>query len=399
MARATELLRSGATAGSSYAEVWIRDLATFLEFGLDHGQPEDFREALRTFFLFQLESGSIIDGYTGNEEGIHDYRFIRSPLLPHLKAHKNTVEADQESSLVQAVRIYVEKTGDRAFLHESIEGLTIIRRLGNALEFLLNERWSEAHGLVWNATTIDWGDVQPEHAWGVELDETSHPALGIYTNAMFLIALRDLAWLCDQAGLPSEKWIHLAEVTSTRIIRHLWDESRRKFKPHVYLRGSPFPEDFDEASIYLHGGTAVAIQAGMLSPEEVLHAYHRMRQNQREAGAQTIGLTIWPTYNVPKSPNRVFREPFHYQNGGDWPWFGGRMVLGLIQYDLIPEAYEALVPMVSMIEKAGDFNEWYAPDGTPMGSPAFRGAAGVIGLAMKKLRAWASSTQTVKGRR
>ncbi|ULT24332.1 hypothetical protein KUH03_35820 [Sphingobacterium sp. E70] len=39
------------------------------------------------------------------------------------------------------------------------------------------------------ATTVDWGDVQPEHDWGVHLDESSHIALDIYDNAMFLIAL------------------------------------------------------------------------------------------------------------------------------------------------------------------------------------------------------------------
>lgn len=153
--------------------------------------------------------------------------------------------------------------------------------------------------------------------------------------------------------------------------------------------GCPFPNDFDEAEIYYHGGTACAIQAGLLNSTEILQAYARMKDNQRAAGAQTIGIAVWPVYQIETSPNRVYREAFYYQNGGDWPWFGGRMVLGLIQHGFIAEAYEALVPMLEMTDRANDYSEWFTPDGEPKGALQFRGAAGVLGLAMKQLRQWA----------
>jgi hypothetical protein len=89
-------------------------------------------------------------------------------------AHKNTVETDQESSLVQAVRKYVSATGDRTILQERLAGVTVRERLGRALRYVLTERFDQEHGLVWGATTADWGDVQPESPWGVELDANSH---------------------------------------------------------------------------------------------------------------------------------------------------------------------------------------------------------------------------------
>lgn len=391
LARSAEILSHGANAGTLYPEVWIRDLATFLDLALDHGDREQLRENLRVFFLFQGEDGGVIDGYTQKGKSVHDYKFIQSSRCPDLNGHKNTVETDQESSLVNAVRTYVEKTGDTGFLNEEIAGQTVIERLEASLKFVRTQRWADEYGLVWNGTTIDWGDVQPEHEWGVELDENSHRAICIYTNAMYVIALRDYCELCAMIGRNCERWGVLKSEIAANIRKHLWDKEREKFIPHVYLEGSPFPEDFDESAIYYHGGTACAIQAGLLSPDEVLHAYERMKENQRAAGARTIGLTIWPLYDIPDSPNRVFREPLHYQNGGDWPWFGGRMVQGLIQYGFMAEAYEALMPMLEMTEESGDYNEWHALDGSPMGAFDFRGGAGVLGLAMKQLRQWAQA--------
>lgn len=33
--------------------------------------------------------------------------------------------------------------------------------------------------------------------------------------------------------------------------RHLWDAKRKRFIPHVYLVGAPFPANPDESEIYI----------------------------------------------------------------------------------------------------------------------------------------------------
>ena len=110
VAMGRELLKSGLNAGSSYNEVWIRDLNTFIVPLLEAAAHEPVREALLTFLHFQGEDGNIIDGYVPTNVKDAGYKYRFSDSRPDLKAHKNTVETDQESSLVQAVCRYVAKT-------------------------------------------------------------------------------------------------------------------------------------------------------------------------------------------------------------------------------------------------------------------------------------------------
>jgi hypothetical protein len=185
--RAQTLLKSGLNAGSGYGEVWIRDLNTFIEVALEINEPARFREALLTFFKFQGPEGDIVDGYIPKDRASVGYKYRSSESAVGLLAHKNTVETDQESSLAQAIFKYVRTTGDRSILDEEVQSVTVLERLGRALEFVLAHRWDKEHGLVWGATTVDWGDVQPESPWGVEMDAQSHRALDIYDNAMMVI--------------------------------------------------------------------------------------------------------------------------------------------------------------------------------------------------------------------
>ena len=69
---------------------------------------------------------------------------------------------------------------------------------------------------------------------------------------------------------------------------------------------------------------------------------------------------------------------YGYQNGGDWTWFGGRMVQQLIKNGLIKEAYEQMAPMVKRVKDNDGFFEWYSVDNKPKGSGTFRGSAGVL---------------------
>ncbi|MNI70624.1 hypothetical protein D3C73_1264480 [compost metagenome] len=77
--------------------------------------------------------------------------------------------------------------------------------------------------------------------------------------------------------------------------------------------------------------------------------------------------------------------PYSYQNGGDWTWFGGRMVTQLIRYNLLAEAKEALDPMLARVISNNGFYEWYTPDNKPKGSSSFRGEAGVLWTAITAL--------------
>ena len=78
----------------------------------------------------------------------------------------------------------------------------------------------------------------------------------------------------------------------------MWDTERNKFIPHLYLDGSPFPEDFNENEIHYHGGTAIAIEAGILEQPEISQVIKQMKKNVGLSGAPSIGLTVYPPYPI-----------------------------------------------------------------------------------------------------
>lgn len=383
---AEALIKSGFRAGDGYGEVWIRDLNTFLNVSCKVNDKATIRAHLLTFLKFQQPDGGILDGYIPKPNGAGGgYKYYYSPLAPELAGHKNTVETDQETSLVQAFAKYIRNTGDRSVLTESVGDVTVQKRLEQSMLFLLSKRFNTQYGLIWGATTADWGDVQPEHNWGVELDSSSHLAIDIYDNAMLVIAIDDFLDFAHINAAELKRWKKTRNELAVNIRKHLWDKDRKKFKPHIYLNGSPFPASFDEDAVYYHGGTAVAIEAGLLSKEEVRDAFQSMQQNVKKAKASSIGLTLYPVYPAGTFKNKGM-GPYSYQNGGDWTWFGGRMVQQLIRYGLIDEACEALTPMLERVLKNKGFYEWYTPDNKPQGSSSFRGEAGVLWTAIMQLQ-------------
>ena len=389
LAMAKALLATGFTAGEGYEEVWIRDLATFIEISCQVREHEEIREKLLMFFRFQGDDGNIVDGYTPVEKPGAGYDFIVKASVPDFKAHKNTVATDHESSLVQAVARFVRVTADASILEEEIEGFTVLERMDRALRYLLDHRWSEEYGLVWGGATADWGDVRPDHEWGVVLEDGSHRAIDVYDNAMFLLAIADYLSLLPADSERYADWTAIHRDLHRSARKHLWQAERQQFVAHLYLDESPFPESVDESRIYYHGGTTMAIAAELLTRDEIAASLARMRENVRRSGAPSLGLTLYPPYPEGVFKNPILTVPYTYQNGGDWTWFGGRTIQQLVAHGFVADAYLEIQPMVARALANGGFWEWYTRDNQPAGWGSFRGSAGALGLAIEKLQEWA----------
>ena len=385
--KALEIVGTGFNAGDGYREVWIRDFNTFIELSAQVFPKEELKENLLVFFRMQGDDGNIIDGFTPAEKiGEGETDFSYSELEPRYAGHKNTVETDQESSLIQSVYKYIQVTGDSSILTEVVGTKSVAQRMEWALEFLMNHRWNDQYGLIIGATTADWGDVQPEHGWGVDLDDNTHPAIDIYDNAMLLIALDNLMDMLPDART---RWESTRDQVAANARKFLWDEQNQKFIPHIYLdKGSPFPDDFNENEIFYFGGTAIAIEAGLLSQDEIKTSLDEMVRRVKLAGAPSIGLTLYPPYPGGYFANQIMNPEYSYQNGGDWTWFGGRMIQQLIKTGFVHEAYEQIQPMVKRVKDNNGFFEWYSINNEPRGSGTFRGSAGVLFKAIEMFEEW-----------
>ncbi len=217
-------------------------------------------------------------------------------------------------------------------------------------------------------------------------DYNTHPAIDIYDNAMFIIALKNLT---EMIPAMQNRWNPVKESIAENSRKHLWDEKMQKFIPHIYLeKGSPFPADFDENQIYYFGGTAIAIEAGLLTKEEIKISIDEMVSRVKQAGAASIGLTLYPPYPEGYFANKIMNPVYSYQNGGDWTWFGGRMIQELIKNGFMDEAYEQVQPMVKRVKDNIGFYERYSVNNEPRGSGTFRGEAGVLFSAIVMFEEW-----------
>ncbi|QEC75117.1 glucosidase family protein [Mucilaginibacter ginsenosidivorax] len=386
-ARALKLL-SGFSAGTSYNEVWIRDFNTFIKGSLRVHPKDEVKTKILLFFKIQGDDGNIVDGVVDSAKANVGYKYRYSPLLRGWAAHKNTVETDQESSLVQAVKKYIDVTGDKTILNEVIGGKTVLQRMEDAFIYLQKDRWSAKYGLVTGATTIDWGDVQADGGWGVAINDKTKWAIDIYDNAMFVMALHDFVAMQPKGYKAKQNWSVVAAAVTKNVRKYLWDSKAQKYIPHLYLNGSPFTPDFNEKEILYLGGSICAIQAGFNTPAEVKEINRQMVAAAAKEKHATIGITVYPPYPTERFPNM---HSYDYQNGGDWTWFGGRMIAPLLSYGYAKDAYAELSPMLDRVITNKGFFEWYdVRSGTPKGSGDFRGEAGVLYDAITVLKQWAA---------
>ncbi len=392
---ARSIISQGFNAGSGYSQIWARDMNTFIEVACEETNQTDIRNAILLFFALQQPNDEMIDGYVLKPDFTwYDNHPYYAEAAPDHVGFKNTVETDQESSLIQIVGKYIRKTGDTSILREDVAGRTVLERMDDMVDYLMRERYSEQYGLLFGAMTADWGDVQPNDDFGCDMNELSSRAIDVYDNAMFLIALDYLQEMTDDASLL-KKWKGIREQIAQNVRKYLWDAERKKFIPHLYIDPSPIPAGFDENQIHYHGGTAVAIEAGLLSKEEIAVVNAQMLENVRLSGMPSIGLTLYPTY-----PEGFFRggmsKPYVYQNGGDWTWFGGRMIQQLVANGFIEEAYAEIRPMIDRVIKNRGFFEWYGMGGVPSGSGNFKGSAGVLAKAIEMMNDWAEEKKVSK---
>jgi hypothetical protein len=375
-------------AGARYPQVWLRDSATLGPLVRYHYPAEYLTSWVEEHLANQAEDGGLEDWIApGPASAFTEYAprarevFRTGPVA--FSADKNTVEADQESSAVLGVCRAFRATGDHAWLRKRVAGVPLLERADRALGFLLAKRFDRQVGLVTSGFSADWGDVSPAHAdqGAIYLDERTPLVAGLYTNALFVEAARCLAGL-HQALDDAEgqgRWTGAADKVAAAANRHLWQAGRGFYRMHLLLAPSALPDD---SAVFATGGNAAAILSGIADDRRARRILAVAEERRRRFAVSTIAGTLLPPYRAGVFLHPAMREPWSYQNGGQWDWFGARLVLAAFQRGESGLARRWLGDLAQKADRNGGLHEWHTRDGQGRGSPTYAGSAGMLAAAV-----------------
>lgn len=357
----------GFSPGSTYPAVWIRDTATFISYAKHHYPLPVFEGILELFLKNQGKDGDIVDWIDVSG-----------------KTDKNTVETDQESSLVIAAFEIAKE--NPAWLLKPIAGIKVYRRLEMALDWVWQNKRSPKHDLVFSGFTADWGDVENSYPdkRARKLSDRSTPVFSIYTQAKYIQAMAKLIKVSKNLKGPEKllQWQKRLNTVKQQAKKLLYLKDKGYFIAHIVPSKEKERYFEMEKEMLAVGGNAEAIIAGLMSREEIKKFIDVLEMKRSEYKLRTVSFTLIPPYPEGFFPHHLLTHPWNYQNGGEWDWIGGRVVQALFMKGFKNEARTYLLEIVKKnLANFGIF-EWEDRMGTGRGALFYTGAAGVIGEAI-----------------
>lgn len=357
---------SGFSAGAVYPQIWLRDASTIIPASRYFYETPYLQSWIEEHLAYQRQDGSLEDWIDSRG-----------------KSDKNTTETDQETSAVRSAAQVTRLTGT-AWLEKKIGGEIVLARLERALESVLNTRFDKTHGMVIGAHTADWGDVDmnaPDQR-AIYVDKSTHWTCDIYDQSQFYAAAQDLAWMLAASGqaAKAERWRTQAGLVRENTNRWLWQKDKGYFRVHIHL--DALKHDFDEDAMFAMGGNAEAVMSGLAAEDQCRQIIAAALARQKQFAMTTVSGALLPPY-----PNGVFKhpmvdQPFEYQNGGQWDWFGGKLVAAMFDHGFSRLAKEKLLEIARKDIVNKGLYEWDSPGGTGQGSAFYSGSAGSLGLAL-----------------
>jgi hypothetical protein len=387
----------GFGAGTGYPQIWLRDSATVIPVSRFYYSSEYLTTWLEEHLSHQSADGSLYDWIAagarsnfleGAPRAKEVYR-AKSKVPGEagvISADKNTTEADQETSAVDAAYQVFQITGDRKWLRKQIRGETLVNRLDRSLGYLLTARFDPAHGLLKNAFTADWGDVSPTYSdqRAIYLDDKTPKVAGLYTNVLFYRAARQMDEIYRALGRTNRAayWQRKAAMIKANINKHLWREDKGFYRVHINLSPSLTRGWHDDSDIFAMGGNGLAALYGVAGDAQSARVFEVAERRQHEFGFSTIAGVLLPAY-----PKGFFKHPavnqeYYYQNGGQWDWFAARFLLAEFERGFSTRARRQLSQLAAKTVENGGLYEWHTRDGKGMGSSNYVGNAGSLGSAI-----------------
>lgn len=360
----------GFAPGSTYPQVWIRDFATFISYAKNYYPILTLARSVELFLAHQGGNGEIVDKVDVSG-----------------KTDKNTVETDQESSLILAA--YEIAKDNPRWIDKTIMGKRIFDRLEMALEWVWKNRRDKKWNLISSGFTADWGDVEntyPDERAN-KLSDRSTLVFSIYTQAKYIQAIDHFIKLSKtykpvKNRKKTQKWSLRLKTLKTQTQKHLYLKDRGYFITHIVPSTGKYLEM--EKNMLAVGGNAEAIIAGLMNQQQVKKFLQVLEQRRKKYKLRTVSFTLIPPYPEGFFPHHLLTHPWSYQNGGEWDWIGGRVVKALFINGYFKEAEKYLLEIARKNLENFCINEWEDRNGTGRGAYFYVGAAGVIGEAITK---------------
>ena len=304
----------GFAAGTTYPQVWIRDTATMLGYARFFYPLPDLQGIVDRFFRTQGPKGEIQDWV--DTVG---------------RCDKNTVETDQESSLVLAA--FQLALCDPGWLSGKVAGMSRLDRLDLALEWVWKNRLDHGRGLIWSGFTADWGDVERSYPdqRAIKLSDRSRRTFSIYSQSLFIRAAQSLALMAERLGDGGMAglWRQREKAVSAEARRQLFLPDKGYFLVHR-VEGKDDALRW-ERNILAVGGNAEAMRAGLMTKGEIARFLQELERRRGKYGLRTVSFTLLPPFPENFFPHPLLRSPWSYQNGGEWDWIGGRLITALFR--------------------------------------------------------------------
>jgi hypothetical protein len=246
---------------------------------------------------------------------------------------------------------------------------------------LFRERFDPRRGLVTSAYTADWGDVSPLYPdqRAIYLDPGTPVVAGIYTNALAYRAALRMRAMLDATGdrVRAAYWSARAAALRAAANRHLWQERAGYYRMHLPV--APERPFFADDHIFAMGGNALAVLSGLADDAQARRIFETAERRRREHRISSIAAVLLPPFPPGVFQHPIMAEPWTYQNGGQWDWFAGRLVLAEFERGRSRAAREHLLAIAERTARAGGFHEWYTREGAGKGSGRYAGGAAAVG--------------------
>lgn len=352
----------GFSPGTDYPQFWIRDIATFIKYAKLFYPVSIFKTQIEKFLILEKPDGDIPDWY--DIVGKYD---------------KNSVETDQESSLIIAA--YEIFLSEPEWINKNIKNGKIINLLEKALDYPWENRRIGRYNLIYGGLTADWGDVENSYPdqRAIKLGKKSTKVFSIYIQAKYIQAIKKLInmfeYLNDKGKI--KKWENRLNLIKSDTIKYMYHSEKGYFKIHYYPNEKNHYKTEDK--IYATGGNAEAILSGIIDKKTAIKIINTFEKKRDENNLKGVLWTLIPPYPEGFFKHPLLSKPWSYQNGGQWDWIGLRLVKAMFKSGLDKKADSYFREIIKKHLQNFNVYEWEDKNGIGRGASFYTGAAGIAG--------------------